>query len=78
MLALRNVGGHTPAQAVERLRATRAQDGAWARYGNTVHGSADVETTALVIQALFAAGETDIARSAFEYIAAHPESIWWL
>lgn len=68
MLALRNVGDPIPAQVVDRLRALRTPDGAWARDGNPASGSADVETTALVIQALFAAGETDTAQGAFEYL----------
>jgi len=68
MLALHNAGEAIPAQAVERLRASRTQDGAWARDGSTAPGVADTETTALVIQALFAAGETDAARGALEYV----------
>ncbi len=68
MLALRNVGEPPSSQAVAYVRARRGQDGAWARDGSTAPGTADTETTALVIQALFAAGDVDTARGAFAYL----------
>jgi hypothetical protein len=56
IIALVAAGEPVPDAALEPLRATQGADGGWAFDGSTDPGAADSNTTALVIQALAAAG----------------------
>ena len=59
LIALTAAGEEIPAAAFEPLRDAQGQDGGWAFDGSTAPGAADSNTTALVIQALVAAGHGD-------------------
>jgi hypothetical protein len=56
LIALAAVGEAIPDAALEPLRTAQSEDGGWAFDGSTAPGAADSNTTALVIQALVAAG----------------------
>lgn len=56
MLGLRALGKDVPAKAVDFLKSTQTPEGGWAFSGDTAAGGADTNTTAVVIQALVAAG----------------------
>jgi hypothetical protein len=56
LIALAASGETIPEAAIEPLRATQTTDGGWAYDGSTGPGAADSNTTALLIQALAAAG----------------------
>jgi Prenyltransferase and squalene oxidase repeat len=59
LIALSAAGEAIPKAALEPLRTAQGEDGGWAFDGSTAPGAADSNTTALVIQALVAAGYGD-------------------
>lgn len=59
VLALAAAGEPVPPAALDALRQHQSADGGWAFTGATDPGAADSNTTALVIQALVAAGADD-------------------
>src|SRR5215207_2417263 len=59
LIALTAAGEAVPDAVLEPLRTAQGEDGGWAFDGSTVPGAADSNTTALVIQALVAAGYGD-------------------
>lgn len=59
LIALTAAGEEIPDAAFEPLRVAQGEDGGWAFDGSTAPGAADSNTTALVIQALVAAGYGD-------------------
>jgi hypothetical protein len=59
MLALAATGSDVPEGAVAELETTQTPEGGWAFDGTATSGAADSNTTALVVQALVAAGEGD-------------------
>jgi hypothetical protein len=59
LIALTAAGEAIPDAPLEPLRAAQGTDGGWAFDGSTAPGAADSNTTALVIQALVAAGYGD-------------------
>lgn len=70
MLALAGSGQPVPEAATAALAATQVEDGSWAFDGSTTPGAGDGNTTALVIQALVAAGRGDdpMVAKALEYL----------
>ncbi|MGC9346789.1 MAG: prenyltransferase/squalene oxidase repeat-containing protein [Anaerolineae bacterium] len=68
VLALRNAGAGVPASAVTAMTSQFTEDGAWALFGGTTPGTADTNTTALVMQALVAVGRPDAAAGALPYL----------
>lgn len=56
ILGLHAIGQAIPARAVEFLKSTQTPEGGWAFSGDTKAGGADTDTTAVVLQALVAAG----------------------
>ncbi|HUZ01869.1 MAG TPA: hypothetical protein VMU89_16085, partial [Thermomicrobiaceae bacterium] len=56
VLALVGAGGPVPSAALDSLDHGQAADGGWAFTGSTLAGQSDTNTTAVVIQALVAAG----------------------
>ncbi len=70
ILALHNAGAAVPEDAVERLRSTQNEDGAWAMMGESDPTAADTNTTALAVQAFVALGEDETARAALPYLEA--------
>ena len=68
VLSLHNAGVPVPASAVTAMTSTFAEDGAWSLFGDIVPATADTNTTALVMQALVAAGERDAAAGALPYL----------
>lgn len=56
MLGLHAVGKEIPAKAIDFLRSTQTPEGGWAFSGDTTAGGSDTNTTAVVLQALVAAG----------------------
>jgi len=59
LIALTAAGEAVPDAVLEPLRSAQGEDGGWAFDGSTAPGAADSNTTALVIQALVAAGYGD-------------------
>jgi len=59
MMAFAAMGEQVPDSAIAPLRETQGADGGWAFDGSTEAGAADSNTTAMVIQALVAAGYGD-------------------
>jgi hypothetical protein len=59
LIALAAAGEAIPDAALEPVRVAQGEDGGWAFDGSTAPGAADSNTTALVIQALVAAGHGD-------------------
>jgi hypothetical protein len=59
LIALTAAGEAIHDEALEPVRVTQGEDGGWAFDGSTAPGAADSNTTALVIQALVAAGHGD-------------------
>jgi len=59
LIALTAAGEAIPDRAWEPVRVAQGEDGGWAFDGSTTPGAADSNTTALVIQALVAAGYGD-------------------
>jgi hypothetical protein len=74
MLGLHAAGQTIPPAAVEYLKGTQTPEGGWAFTGDTAAGAADTNTTAVVIQALQAAGaagtEPDLLKKAVTYITS--------
>ncbi len=74
VLGLRAAGEQVPTAAIERIKATQTAGGGWAFSGDTAEGSADTNTTAVVIQALVAAGAAnepgDVVKRAVTYLVA--------
>lgn len=68
VLALANAGRTVPEGAVGYLLAFQTTDGAWNFMGDTAALSGDTNTTALVIQALVAAGRKDDTGRALDYL----------
>lgn len=72
MLGLHAAGQTIPSAAVEYLKGTQTPEGGWAFTGDTAPGAADTNTTAVVIQALQAAGaantQPDLLKKAVTYI----------
>jgi hypothetical protein len=68
VLALHNAGEPIPQNAVTALTSQFTDDGAWALFGGKTPGTADTNTTALVMQALVAVGERDAAAGALPYL----------
>lgn len=68
MLALYNADQPIPEAAAEYLLEFQTDDGGWALFGDTEAGAGDTNTTALVIQALLAAGYEDPIGEAFVYL----------
>jgi prenyltransferase beta subunit len=70
MLALAGAGEDVPAAAMEALRASQTEDGSWAFDGTVAAGAGDTNTTALVVQAIVAAGHGDdpIVEPALAYL----------
>ncbi len=68
VLALHNSGQPIPQSAVTALTSQFSDDGAWALFGGKTPGTADTNTTALVMQALVAAGARDAAAGALPYL----------
>ena len=67
MQALRVAGADLPDGVIDGLLATRLADGAYAFNGDRTPGTGDSNTTAMVVLALWAAGETDAAAPSLEY-----------
>lgn len=68
LLALHAAGQPLPQMALELLLTQQQPAGGWAMFGGNAPDSADTNTTALAIQALVAAGKTDAARKALDYL----------
>jgi hypothetical protein len=68
VLALHNAGAAIPESAVTAMTSQVTEDGAWALFGGTAPGTADTNTTAMVMQALVAVGEVDAASGALSYL----------
>ncbi len=68
VLALHAAGASVPQSAVDLMKDNLTDDGGWAIFGGKTPGTADTNTTALVIQALVAVGETDAARGGLAYL----------
>jgi prenyltransferase beta subunit len=72
VLGLRAAGEQVPPAAIEHIRATQTSAGGWAFTGDTAEGSADTNTTAVVVQALVAAGaaesEAGMVQRGVEYL----------
>ena len=68
LLALHAAGEPIPESAVTLLTSQFTEDGAWALFGGTTPGTADTNTTAMVMQALVAAGRPDAAAGALPYL----------
>jgi hypothetical protein len=59
LIALAAAGEVIPDEALDPVRTAQGEDGGWAFDGSTTAGAADSNTTALIIQALVAAGHGD-------------------
>jgi len=70
ILALANAGRTIPDAAADYLMSYQTEDGAWSFIGDTAAQSGDTNTTALVIQALAAAGRADDANTGLAYLQA--------
>ncbi|HET9492842.1 MAG TPA: prenyltransferase/squalene oxidase repeat-containing protein [Chloroflexia bacterium] len=72
VLGLRAAREQVPPAAIERIKTTQTAAGGWAFTGDTAEGSADTNTTAVVLQALVAAGaaesEAAMTNRAVEYL----------
>ena len=68
ILALAATGGNLPAGAVEGLLRSRLEDGSFSFSGDRTAGAGDSNTTALAIQALWAAGEQQEIAPSLEYL----------
>jgi hypothetical protein len=72
VLGLRAAGEQVPPAAIERIKSTQTASGGWAFTGDTAEGSADTNTTAVVLQALVAAGaaasEAPLTNRGVEYL----------
>jgi hypothetical protein len=72
VLALVAVGQEVPQEALDAFGTTQAENGGWAFDGTTDVANVDSNTTALVIQALVAAGmgDSDLVSGGLTYLAA--------
>lgn len=70
MLALDAAGQPIPEGAAQSLIDSQAEDGAWALFGDTTAGAGDTNTTALVLQALAAAGREEGQTEALDYLGS--------
>jgi hypothetical protein len=68
VLALTGAGVPVDRQTVEVMTSQFTEDGGWALFGGVTPGTADTNTTALVMQALVAVGEVDAAAGALPYL----------
>jgi hypothetical protein len=68
VLALVNAGRAVPEGAADYLMAYQTTDGAWSFMGDTAALSGDTNTTALVVQALVAAGYQNETGRALDYL----------
>ncbi len=72
MLGLSSASNHPPVKAIEFLKSAQTPEGGWAFSGDTKPGAADTNTTAVVIQALVAAGadktESTVLKKAVSYL----------
>ncbi len=68
VLALLHNGRTVPEQALAYLLENQTEDGAWALFGGTDPETGDTNTTALVVQALLAAGEDEGLEEALAYL----------
>ncbi len=68
VLSLHNAGATVPQNAITAMTSQFTDDGAWALFGGTAPGTADTNTTALVMQALVAVGRADAAAGALPYL----------
>jgi hypothetical protein len=78
ILGLHAAGEAVPAEAIARLKSLQGPEGGWAFSGDTSTGSADTNTTAVVLQAMAAVGadktEADSVSKAVAYLAAQRNS----
>ena len=58
MIAMTALGADVPSAAIDALASAQIADGSWGFDGKTTAGNGDTNTTALVVQALVAAGES--------------------
>lgn len=70
MLALANAGEAIPAGAVDSLLALRLEDGSFSFNGDRTPGMGDSNTTAMVVQALLAAGAREAIAPSLGYFRA--------
>lgn len=70
ILALANAGESVPQGAVQSLLATRLEDGSFSYNGDRTPGMGDSNTTALVVQALVAAGAREAVAPSLDYFRA--------
>lgn len=74
ILGLHAAGESVPDEALTRLKALQGPDGGWAFTGDTAPGSADTNTTSVVVQAMVALGadkaEADVASRAASYLVS--------
>jgi hypothetical protein len=68
ILALDSAGQAAPDAAVDYLVGVQADNGGWALFGEPEGDKADTNTTSLVIQALFAAGNEAPIADALDYL----------
>jgi hypothetical protein len=70
VLALVATGTDVPPAAIDVFRTTQLDDGSWSFDGTTANGGGDTNTTAIVIQALAAAGqgEDPMVARALDYL----------
>jgi prenyltransferase beta subunit len=78
ILGLHAAGEAVPAEAIAHLKSLQGPEGGWAFSGDTSTGSADTNTTAVVLQAMAAVGadktEADSVSKAVAYLAAQQNS----
>lgn len=68
VLALHNAGVAVPDAAIDMMTSNFTDDGAYALFGGTTAGTADTNTTAVVMQALVATGNRGLAGGAIPYL----------
>ena len=75
LLALVATGATVPDPAIEAARASQLEDGSWAFDGTMEPGAGDTNTTAMMVQALVAAGSNDemVSRATAYLLAAQNE-----
>lgn len=71
ILALVAAGEPVPQMAIDTARDTRLADGSWSFDGTMTEGAGDTNTTAMMVQALVAAGVTsELVTDATDYLVA--------
>jgi hypothetical protein len=70
VLALVATGNDVPSTAIDVFRTTQLDDGSWSFDGTTANGGGDTNTTAIAIQALAAAGQSNdpMVAKALDYL----------